>query len=140
MSIVLEPLGQLQMKMKQIVVMRNSPAGSRVVVEFSQIQWDGDRISAKQVGNVAGDWLSVGPEGTAMLEIRFCVQTDEGDQVYVQGAGRADSATFNQGSPLYFSPFFETNAPDYIWLNQVAAVAKGVVEGDTVVFELFQVV
>jgi hypothetical protein len=135
----LVPLGLLNMKMKQEVVMRGTPAGSRVVVAFSGIHWTGERVTASQVGVAAGDWLTVGPEGTAILDIRFCVQTPDGALIYARGIGRADSATFNEGSPLYFSPYFETNHPDYAWLNRIAAVAKGLVEGDEVTFELSQV-
>jgi hypothetical protein len=110
-----------------------------VVVEFSDIRWEGDRIDAVQKGNVAGDWLTVGPEGTAILEIRFSVETADGAVIYVHGAGRTDAATFNKGSPLYFSPFFETDSSEYAWLNRVAAAAKGIVDGDRVAFEVYEV-
>ena len=140
MTLELLPLGQLRMRMNQEVVMRGVPTGSRVVVAFSEIEWSGERIQGRQVGVAAGDWLTVGPEGTAILDIRFCIETEEGAQIYAHGTGRADSATFNEGSPLYFSPYFETNHPDFAWLNRVAAVGKGVVKGDKVSFDLCEVV
>jgi hypothetical protein len=139
MALELAPLGQLRMKMRQDVVMRGTPVGSRVIVEFSEIVWEGERVSGRQHGAIAADWLTVGPENTAILEIRFCIETADGAVIYVHGNGRTDAATFSQGAPIFFSPFFETNAPQYAWLNRVAAVAKGVVAGDSVTFELGEV-
>ena len=136
MPLELVPLGRLQMKMRQDVVMRGTPVGSRVIVEFSEIVWEGERVSGRPRGAIAADWLAVGPENTAILEIRFCIETTDGAVIYVHGNGRTDAATFSKGSPIFFSPFFETNAPQYAWLNRVAAVAKGMVEGDGVTFEV----
>jgi len=139
MPLELIPLGRLTMKMRQDVILRDSPVGSRVIVEFSEIRWEGERLAGRQRGVIAADWLTVGPENTAILEIRFCIETADGAVIYVHGNGRTDAATFSKGSPIYFSPFFETNAPQYAWLNRVAAVAKGIVEGDTVTFEVGEV-
>ena len=127
------------MLMRQSALIRGTPAGDRVIIEFSAIRWTGERLNAVQRG-AAADWLSVGPEGTAVLDIRFCLETAEGALIYVQGGGRTNSATFAQGSPIYFAPTFETNHPLYAWLNQVQAVAKGVAQSGGVVFEVAEVV
>jgi hypothetical protein len=139
MPVELVDLGRLEMRMNQEVVMRNTPVGSRVVVAFSEIRWDGERVTGRQKGLVAGDWLTVGPEGTAILEIRFCIETGDGAVIYVHGGGRTDSAGFAAGAPLYFSPFFETDHARYAWLNRAAAVGRGTVDGEKVTFEMYEV-
>jgi hypothetical protein len=139
MPLELVSLGRLTLRMRPEVTLRGTPVGSRVIVQFTEIRWEGERLAGQQRGQVAADWLSVGPENTAILEIRFCIETPDGAVIYVHGHGRTDAATFNQGSPIFFSPFFETNAPQYAWLNRVAAVARGTVDGDRVTFEVGEV-
>ena len=73
----------------------------------------------------AGDWLTIGPDNVATLDIRFVLETHDGANVLVQGMGRTDSVKFASGGPLYFAPLFETKDPRYAWLNKVQAIAKG---------------
>jgi hypothetical protein len=140
MTLELRPLGTLAMRMQQSALIRDTPAGMRVIVEFSDIRWSGERLNATQRGTAAADWLHVGPEGTAVLDIRFCLETPEGALITVQGGGRTNSATFAQGSPIYFAPTFEASHPQYAWLNRVQAVARGVVQGESVVFDVAEVI
>lgn len=132
----LEPLGTLTMVMKKPLVLPSSPAGSRVIVEFTSVVFEGERLKATQVGP-AGDWLHVGPESTASLDFRFSVQTHDGALIYVAGQGRTDAQKFASGeAPVWFAPLFETGDARYAWLNRVLGVARGVASGDRVVFEV----
>lgn len=128
-------LGTLTFDMQSTVI-ENVPQGTRVLVEFDNIRIDG-RFHARQSGP-AGDWLIVGSDGTASLDIRFCLETDEGALVYVYGSGRTDTAEFARGGPMYFAPCFETGDPRHAWLNKVMAVAKGSATGSKARFELFE--
>lgn len=136
--IELIPLGTLTMKMAPPVVLPVSPAGTRVIVEFPEIAWQGERLRAHRKGATAADWLHVGPEDTATLDFRFVLETDDGAAIYVQGAGRTDARTFNQGGAVYFTPRFECASPAYAWLNKVQAVAKGSAADGQVVFEVYE--
>lgn len=139
MAMELKPLGTMTLTMQPPTVMPNSPAGTRIIVEFSQIELKGERLNAKLKGTAAGDWLRVGPEGTATLDFRFCLETQDGAVIFVQAAGRADSAGFAKGAPTYIAPTFETSDARYAWLNRVQAVGRGHASGQTVTFEICEV-
>lgn len=132
----LEPLATLTMVMKKPLVLPASPAGSRVIVEFTTVTFEGERLKATLAGP-AGDWLHVGPEGTASLDFRLVVQTHDGALIYVSGQGRTDAARFASGeAPVVWAPLFETGDARYAWLNRVQAVARGTASADRVVFEV----
>ena len=132
----LEPLATLTMVMKRPLVLAGSPAGSRVIVEFSSVVFEGERFKASLAGP-AGDWLHVGPENTASLDFRFSVQTHDGALVYVTGQGRTDAAKFASGeAPVVWAPLFETGDARYAWLNRVVGAAHGFASGDRVVFDV----
>jgi hypothetical protein len=114
-----------------------TPHGTRVIVTFGDLVFEGEKLNAKQRGPLAGDWLAVGPEGTASLDIRFVLETDEGALIYVSALGRTDAGDFARGGgPMYLAPVFETADPKYAWLNRVQAVAKGMANGADVEFEV----
>ncbi|RTL67946.1 MAG: DUF3237 family protein [Pseudonocardiaceae bacterium] len=46
------------------------------------------RLSASRVAS--GDWVTVGPQGVATLDIRSAYRTDDGATIYVQASGRCD--------------------------------------------------
>jgi hypothetical protein len=132
------PLATLTMRMARPLVLPGTPAGTRVVVEFTDIVAAG-RIEGRRLGPVAADWLTVGPESTATLDIRFCLQTSDGAVLYVHGGGHTDAERFASGeAAVWFVPRFETADPRYAWLHRAMAVARGVARGDEVVFELVE--
>ena len=134
----LHPFGTWTMRMERPLVLAGTPAGTRVIVEFADILATG-RLAGRRRGPVAADWLCIGPEGTATLDIRFCLETDDGAVVYVHGGGHTDSAGFATGAPTWFVPRLETSDPRYAWLHRTLLVAKGAARGDTVVFEVCEV-
>jgi hypothetical protein len=140
MAIELVPLGMLTFDTKPATVITGGPMGSRrVLVEFFDIRIEGERLRASQHGAMAGDWLVVGPDDTATLDIRFCLQTHDGALVYVHTGGRADAKTFGSGGATYLAPLFETADQRYRWLNTIQAIAKGHATGTRVSMELFEV-
>ena len=131
-------LTTLSMPMKKPLLLPQSPAGTRVIVELFGITAEGPRLTAIQTGP-AGDWLHVGPENTASLDFRFSLLTHDGALIYVTGQGRTDAQRFASGqAPLYFAPVFETGDARYAWLNRVVGVARGVTHGDVVVFDVYE--
>jgi hypothetical protein len=137
MAIDLVPLGTLTMTMGDSDLLPHSPLNTRVIVEFTDIRWEGERLRGTRKGP-AGDWLSVGPDDTATLDFRFAIKTHDGALVYVQGNGRTDAKTFASGGECWFTPRFETGDPRYAWLNKVQAVAKGSAARKVVTFEVFE--
>jgi hypothetical protein len=134
----LEPLAMFTMTMKAPLVLSASPAGTRVIVEFTAIDVEGPRLKAKAKGPCA-DWLRVGPENTASLDFRFSLETHDGAVIYVEAHGRTDASKFATGGDTYFAPVFETGDVRYAWLNKIQAVAKGRAQGNVVTFEVCEV-
>ncbi|HVY44243.1 MAG TPA: DUF3237 domain-containing protein, partial [Minicystis sp.] len=139
MALELVPLGRMSLTLGETIRMPDTPSGLRVIVEFPAIEFDGDRLKAKLRGRAAADWLVIGAEGTAQVDIRFTLETIDGAVILVLMNGRTEAATFNAGGPLYMAPRFETGDARYAWLNRVQAVSKGSLAGDRVVNEVFEV-
>lgn len=125
LSIDVVPLASMALTMAPPIRMDNTPSGTRVIVEFTDARWDGERIKASSKGHTSGDWLTIGPEGTGALDFRMLLETDDGALVYVHGLGRNDAIGFMDGAPNYFTMSFETGDDRYAWLNRIQAVAKG---------------
>ncbi|MDI1451729.1 DUF3237 domain-containing protein [Polyangium sp. 6x1] len=140
MGLQLTPLGTLTLAMGESITLPNCPSGLRVIVEFPAITWEGERLRARLKGKAAADWIAIGPEGTATLDIRFTMETEDGAVIFVQTHGRTDSAKFAAGAPVYLAPRFETGDARYAWLNRIQAVAKGKLESGAVRFEVHEVV
>lgn len=138
MGLEMVPLGTLKITMGKRAFMPGSPAGTRLVIDFAEISLDGERVKASKAPLPAGDWLVIGPDNVATLDIRFSLQTADGANILVHGLGRTDSAKFNSGAPCYFTPLFETDDSRYAWLNKLQAVAKGKADGDAVSFEVYE--
>lgn len=139
MAIELVPLGTLTLGTRSATVITGGPLGGRrVIVELCDIRVEGERLRGTQHGGTAGDWLIVGPDETAMLDVRFCIKTHDGALVYVHAGGRADAKTFGTGGATYLAPVFETSDERYAWLNKVQAIAKGSGTATTATFELFE--
>lgn len=130
-------LGVLTMEM-ETTVLRGGPMGTRIIVEFKDVLFEGPRLKAKQRGHTSGDWLVVGPDATATLDLRFTLETDDGALIYVHGAGRTNANEFPKGGAIWFSPLFETAEPKYAWLNAIQGLAKGKATGPHARFEVWE--
>jgi hypothetical protein len=135
------PLATMVLSMATPIRLDGTPSGTRIIVEFTEAKWTGERLRARTKGRTHGDWLTVGPEGTGCLDFRMLLETDDGALIYVHGLGRNDAVRFFEGAPNYFTMSFETGAESYAWLNRIQAVAKGRLDSgqpDKIRFEVFE--
>jgi len=119
-----------------------TPAGRRLMVTIREMVCVGERIRAHlKAGVSAGDWMIIGPDGTALIDIRITLETDDGALIYVKYQGRRDFSQVFDGidAPVYIAPHFETSDERYSWLNKIQAVGKGLVDGDSRVYEIYEV-
>ena len=49
-----------------------------MIFEIASVQVKGDRLSGEMLGAAAADWVTVGPDGMATLDIRETIRTDDG--------------------------------------------------------------
>lgn len=138
MSIELVPLCTFVVELAEPLIIPNTPAGTRVIVEVKEGRVDGDRLRGRLKGNAAADWLTIGPDNTGTIDVRATLETDDGAAVFVYYQGRRD---FSHGldAPIYAAPKFETGDERYAWLNKIQAVSKGVVDGTSLTYEVYEV-
>jgi hypothetical protein len=97
------------------------------------------------------DWLLVRPDGVGELDVRVTLQTDDGALIYVTYRGYLTRILelfprWAQGEQIpddeyYFmiTPYFETSAAQYAWLQQVVAIGRGSLIQGGVSYQVFAV-
>ncbi len=125
--------------------------GQRRIVPLTGGTFSGPEISGKLLAGASADWQILLPDGTALGDIRYTLQTDGGDLLYVQ------SRSVRHGSPEVLarlgrgeqvdageytfrtSTQIETAAPDLDWLNKGVFISVGARQTDGVIYETYLV-
>ena len=114
----------------------SGPFGTRLIFEAYEGEVTGERLSGRLLTG-GGDWLLVGADGWARLDVRTQIETDDGAHIYVTYTGvlemnEAVQKAMAAGSETdwgdqYFrtTPQLETGDPRYAWVNQSVFVAQG---------------
>ena len=104
--------------------------GRRRIVPLTGGAFTGPELNGKLLPGASADWQIVLPDGTALGDIRYTLQTDGGALLYVQSRGvRHGSAEvlgrLARGDDVDASEYvfrtstqIETAAPDLDWLNK----------------------
>jgi hypothetical protein len=140
MAIEMVPLCTMRVQLKPAIEVGTGPMGTRLIFEVESLKFDGDRFSGEMVGSASGDWMLVGPEGTATLDIRATFRTHDGAIVFGEYHGRMDASQgLEPPMTFYVTPRFETGDERYAWLNRIQAVGKGVIhEALTIDYEWYE--
>ena len=137
---LLEPRSQLlfeiTMPLEPAQDLRPGPNGHRRIFIVKGGHFAGPRLKGSVLPG-GGDWTLVGPDGSARLDVRITLQTDDDVLIYSHYMGALNGPPdvirrLRGGEPVdpneyYFrvSPFFETSSPKYAWLNRIVAVGVG---------------
>jgi muconolactone delta-isomerase len=104
--------------------------GHRRIVPLTGGTFTGPELHGQLLAGVSADWQIVLPDGTALGDIRYVLQTDRGDLLYVQSRGvrhgSADVlARLGRGEDVDAAEYtfrtstqIETAAPDLDWMNK----------------------
>jgi hypothetical protein len=104
--------------------------GHRRIVPLTDGTFTGPEINGRLLPGASADWQIVLADGTALGDVRYTLQTDDGDLLYVQSRGvRHGSAEvlarLARGEDVDPSQYtfrtstqIETAAPDLDWLNK----------------------
>ena len=133
----LVPLGTMTAVLRDPRVLAGTPAGTRMIFEVESGGIEGDRLQGRMTGTSAADWMTLGADGTGSLDVRALLETHDGALVFVHYTGRVD-LTGGHGAPVYATPRFDTGDDRYRWLNPIQAVGKGVLDGSTLTYELYE--
>jgi hypothetical protein len=121
--------------------------GHRRIVPQTGRTFTGPELSGELPGGASADWQIVLPDGTSFADIRYTLQTDDGDLLYVQSRGvrhgSADVlARLGRGEDVNASEYtfrtstqIETAAPELDWLNKGVFISVGARQADGVIYE-----
>ena len=131
------------------------PEGRRVIYFVKSGAFEGPRLRGRVVPNSGADWVRVRPDGSFHLDVRFCLETDDGAMIYVHWHGRSTALPENleyaldlakpddpQGGDRYYfrtNPEFETGDKRYAWLNNIVSVTKSRTGDGGVIHRVFAI-
>jgi len=129
----------------------DGPYGTRAFFPVTEGRVKGDRINGTFVGG-GGDWLLIGSDGWARLDVRGQIETDDGALLYITYQGvlqltqtviaatqtMAEETAFDD---QYFrtTPRLETGDERYAWTNQTVFVGRGRLIPGGVAYEVYRV-
>ncbi len=125
--------------------------GHQRIVPLTGGTFSGPQISGRLLPGASADWQTILPDGTALGDIRYVLETDRGDRLYVR------SWSIRHGSPEVLarlgrgedvdpgeytfraSTRIETAVPDLDWLNKGIFVSVGGRQPAGVIYETYLV-
>jgi hypothetical protein len=125
--------------------------GRRRIVPLTGGAFAGPELKGRLLPGSSADWQIVLPDGTALGDIRYMLQTDNGDLLYVQSHGvRHASADvldrLARGEDVDASEYtfrtstqIETAAPALGWLNKGVFISVGARRPGAVIYETYLV-
>jgi hypothetical protein len=125
--------------------------GHRRIVPLTGGTFSGPELHGTLLPGASADWQTVLPDGTALGDIRYTLQTDVGGLLYVQSRGvRHGSAEvlarLGRGEDVDASEYtfrtstqIETAAPDLDWLNKGVFVSVGGRQAGAVIYDTYLV-
>ncbi len=126
----LTPVYRLEATLGQPLDLGEIPQGHRRIVPLTGGTFVGPEINGTLVPGASADWQVVLADGTALGDVRYTLQTDGGDLLYVQSRGVRHSspevlARLGRGEDVDASEYtfrtatqIETAAPALDWLNK----------------------
>lgn len=78
---------RLEATLGEPVELGDTAAGHQRIVPLTGGTFTGPEISGRLIAGASADWQTVLPDGTVLGDIRYVLQTDSGDILYVQSHG-----------------------------------------------------
>ncbi|MEZ5657862.1 MAG: DUF3237 domain-containing protein [Burkholderiaceae bacterium] len=147
MELVYEYTQRVQLERR---IVGPGPYGTRVVASATGGTIRGQRLNGKVVG-AGADWLLIGADGYARLDVRAQFETDDGAVIYVSYGGlierteRFQAASQSSGETRFEDQYFritprlEAGDERYQWVNQTLFAGRGRSVSDGVEFEVFRI-
>lgn len=132
-SVSVEHLMDITIQFQPMQILR-TPVTTRLIAVVADGTFEGPRLRGKVLPG-GGDWLVLGEDNIARLDVRATFQTDDGEYLYLTNTGRVALrgqeavARYLAGETLYAEnmrartvPLFETGAKKYAWLNETVNI------------------
>ena len=145
-----EFLCKLEVTLEPARDLGDTPLGRRRIIGITGGKCSGPRLSGRVLPGGA-DWQVIRADGVAFLDARYTLETADGALIYVNNRGYRHGppeviARLARGEDvdpaLYYmraTPWFETAAPAYAWLNRTICVCSGARRAAAVELDFYEV-
>jgi hypothetical protein len=142
---------RLEATLGQPLDLGDTTQGRRRIVALTGGTFAGPELNGRLLPGASADWQIVLPDGTAFGDIRYTLETDSGDLLYVQSRGvRHGSAEvlgrLGRGEDVDASEYtfrtstlIETAAPELDWVNKGVFISVGGRQAAGVIYETYLV-
>jgi Protein of unknown function (DUF3237) len=142
---------RLEATLGPLLDLGDTARGHRRIVPLTGGTFAGPQINGKLLPGASADWQIVLADGTALGDVRYTLQTDGGDLLYVQSRGVRHGdpevlARLGRGEDVDAGEYtfrtstqIETAAPDLDWLNKGVFVSVGGRQAAGVIYETYLV-
>ena len=146
----LQPLMHVKVTLEPIRDLGDTPLGRRRIIGITGGSFAGPRLSGRILPGGA-DWQVIRSDRVAYLDARYTLETSDGALIYVRNKGYRHGpkeviermARGEEVDPsLYYmrtTPWFETSAAQYAWLNRIICVGTGARRAAAVELDFFEV-
>src|SRR5437588_8971545 len=142
---------RLEASLGEALDLGNGAQGRRRIVPQTGGTFAGPELNGSLLPGASADWQIVLPDGTALGDVRFTLQTDHGDLLYVRSQGVRHGhaqvlARLARGEDVDASEYvfrtstqIETAAPELDWLNKGVFISVGGRQVGGVIYEVYLV-
>lgn len=136
-SLAVEFLFRMEATLAPPSVVPNGPSGTRVIVPITGGTVKGPRINGT-VDALGADWLTMRADGTAQLDVRALIRTDDGAVIHTTYKGIM-APTEDGERRITTAPLFEAGDEKYTWLNAIQAIAIGAPGQGVVQYDVYRI-
>ena len=142
---------RLEASLGEAVDVGDVAQGRRRIIPLTGGTFAGPELNGRLLPGASADWQIVLRDGTALGDIRYTLQTDDGSLLYVRSQGvRHGSAEvlarLGRGEEVEATEYtfrtstqIETAAPDWDWLNKGVFISVGGRQPRGVIYEVYLV-
>jgi hypothetical protein len=145
-----EFLFKITLEVPPLLDLGETPFGRRRIARIAGGSFEGPKLKGEVLPG-GGDWLLLRRDGVLQLDVRLTMQTHDQQLIYMTYRGcrhgpqdvidRLNRGEAVDPSLYYFrvTPYFETSAHAYEWMNKICSIATGARTASGPIYHVFQV-